>query len=158
VALAESNHVVHVPLWFLVGPSVLHKKSGCNVSTLAVPITEVLIGHQQLPWAGSMQVLSQRALEGLRTYVYKPGGYTWLDHAHTPLWNCESRLIICFRLGPVDTSCLAPHIYLSMACFLDRDDVKATDVACPELDHTQWSPRHVLGILCDVVHAAGVCG
>ncbi|GLC46650.1 hypothetical protein PLESTB_001550600 [Pleodorina starrii] len=34
-----------------------------------------------------MQVLSQRALEGLRTYVYKPGGYTWLDHAHTPFWN-----------------------------------------------------------------------
>ncbi|GIL51970.1 hypothetical protein Vafri_7936 [Volvox africanus] len=35
-----------------------------------------------------MRVLSQRALEGLRKYVYKPGGYTWLDHAHTPFWNC----------------------------------------------------------------------
>ncbi|GFR42927.1 hypothetical protein Agub_g3824 [Astrephomene gubernaculifera] len=34
-----------------------------------------------------MKVLSHRALEGLRTYVYKPGGYTWLDHAHTPFWN-----------------------------------------------------------------------
>lgn len=34
-------------------------------------------------------MLSQRALEGLRRYVYKPGGYTWLDHAHQPFWNCE---------------------------------------------------------------------
>lgn len=32
-------------------------------------------------------MLSQRALEGLRRYVYKPGGYTWLDHAHQPFWN-----------------------------------------------------------------------
>lgn len=32
-------------------------------------------------------VLSTRALEGLRAYKYKPGGYTWLDHAHQPFWN-----------------------------------------------------------------------
>lgn len=36
-----------------------------------------------------VKVLSPRALEGLKNYVYKPGGYTWLDHAHTPFWNCE---------------------------------------------------------------------
>ncbi|KAG2426862.1 hypothetical protein HYH02_014715 [Chlamydomonas schloesseri] len=34
-----------------------------------------------------VKVLSPRALEGLKNYVYKPGGYTWLDHAHTPFWN-----------------------------------------------------------------------
>nr|BAU37047.1 ethanolaminephosphotransferase [Chlamydomonas sphaeroides] len=34
-----------------------------------------------------VRVLSQRALEGLRAYVYKPGGYTWLDDLHTPMWN-----------------------------------------------------------------------
>jgi hypothetical protein len=32
--------------------------------------------------------LSLRALQGLATYKYKSGGLTWLDYAHTPLWNC----------------------------------------------------------------------
>ena len=36
-----------------------------------------------------MPYLSPRALDGLKHYQYKPGGYTWLDDAHQPLWNCE---------------------------------------------------------------------
>lgn len=31
--------------------------------------------------------LSQRALEGLRSYAYKPSGYSFLDKLHTPVWN-----------------------------------------------------------------------
>jgi hypothetical protein len=34
--------------------------------------------------------LSDRALEGLRSYEYKPAGYTILDKLHTPFWNGES--------------------------------------------------------------------
>lgn len=33
--------------------------------------------------------LSQRALEGLKSYAYKPSGYTVLDDLHQPVWNCE---------------------------------------------------------------------
>jgi ethanolaminephosphotransferase len=32
--------------------------------------------------------LSERALQGLKQYKYKPGGYTWLDDVHNPYWNC----------------------------------------------------------------------
>lgn len=35
--------------------------------------------------------LSERALAGLKSYEYKPAGYTILDTLHTPFWNCESR-------------------------------------------------------------------
>ncbi|KAG2485052.1 hypothetical protein HYH03_016150 [Edaphochlamys debaryana] len=34
-----------------------------------------------------MEILSARALEGLKQYTYKPGGYTWLDRLHNPMWN-----------------------------------------------------------------------
>jgi len=34
--------------------------------------------------------LSERALAGLKSYEYKPSGYTILDTLHTPFWNCES--------------------------------------------------------------------
>lgn len=33
--------------------------------------------------------LTPRALRGLKAYVYKATGYTWLDDVHTPFWNCE---------------------------------------------------------------------
>ena len=48
------------------------------------------------------KVLSQRALEGLRAYKYKPGGYTWLDHLHTPFWNCEQRHSRVQVAGPAE--------------------------------------------------------
>jgi hypothetical protein len=32
--------------------------------------------------------LTPRALEGLKSYQYKSGGYTYLDDFHTPIWNC----------------------------------------------------------------------
>lgn len=32
--------------------------------------------------------LTERALQGLKQYQYKPGGYTWLDAVHNPYWNC----------------------------------------------------------------------
>jgi hypothetical protein len=32
--------------------------------------------------------LSERALAGLKSYEYKPAGYTILDKLHTPFWNC----------------------------------------------------------------------
>lgn len=35
-----------------------------------------------------MPYLSERALDGLKHYKYKPGGYTWLDDLHQPFWNC----------------------------------------------------------------------
>ncbi|GMH39591.1 hypothetical protein BSKO_07489 [Bryopsis sp. KO-2023] len=34
-----------------------------------------------------MHYLSDAALQGLKEYTYKPGGYTWLDNLHNPLWN-----------------------------------------------------------------------
>lgn len=37
-----------------------------------------------------MGYLSQRSLEGLRSYAYKPCGYTYLDELHQPVWNCAS--------------------------------------------------------------------
>jgi ethanolaminephosphotransferase len=36
-----------------------------------------------------MPYLSSRALKGLKQYKYKPAGYTFLDNAHQPFWNCE---------------------------------------------------------------------
>ena len=36
----------------------------------------------------SMPYLTSEALAGLKAYVYKPAGYTWLDNLHQPLWNC----------------------------------------------------------------------
>lgn len=35
-----------------------------------------------------MPYLSQRALQGLKDYKYKPGNYTILDELHQPIWNC----------------------------------------------------------------------
>lgn len=32
-------------------------------------------------------MLSRDALDGLKAYKYRAGGYTWLDDLHTPLWN-----------------------------------------------------------------------
>jgi len=37
-----------------------------------------------------MPYLTEEALIGLKSYVYKAGGYTWLDNLHTPFWNCMS--------------------------------------------------------------------
>ena len=34
-----------------------------------------------------MTHLSPRALQGLKQYQYKSGGYTLLDGFHTPIWN-----------------------------------------------------------------------
>lgn len=33
--------------------------------------------------------LTSRGLEGLKSYQYKPSGYTILDELHQPVWNCE---------------------------------------------------------------------
>ena len=45
-----------------------------------------------------MPVLSKRALEGLRSYQYKPAGYTVLDDWHQPFWNCARLVSInCFE-------------------------------------------------------------
>ena len=35
----------------------------------------------------SQMYLSNRALNGLKAYRYKPAGYTQLDVLHTPLWD-----------------------------------------------------------------------
>eukprot|EP01025_Chloroclados_australasicus_P043798 TRINITY_DN4697_c0_g3_i1.p2 TRINITY_DN4697_c0_g3~~TRINITY_DN4697_c0_g3_i1.p2 ORF type:complete len:179 (-),score=14.32 TRINITY_DN4697_c0_g3_i1:820-1281(-) len=32
-------------------------------------------------------ILSERALDGLRSYKYKAGGYTLLDYIHEPVWS-----------------------------------------------------------------------
>lgn len=37
--------------------------------------------------------LSERALQGLKQYKYKPGGYTWLDDVHNPYWNSFTELL-----------------------------------------------------------------
>ena len=42
-----------------------------------------------------MPYLSQRALEGLKAYEYKPAGYTYLDKLHAPFYNCERTPSIC---------------------------------------------------------------
>lgn len=36
-----------------------------------------------------MPYLDKKALQGLKHYSYKPGGYTVMDNWHTPHWNCE---------------------------------------------------------------------
>ncbi len=36
-----------------------------------------------------MTYLSPRALQGLKQYQYKSGGYTLLDDIHQPFWNGE---------------------------------------------------------------------
>lgn len=35
-----------------------------------------------------MPYLNKQALQGLKHYSYKPGGYTIMDNWHTPHWNC----------------------------------------------------------------------
>lgn len=56
--------------------------------------------------------LSLRALEGLKSYAYKPSGYTVLDDLHQPVWNCEcaspSELPPAFRRLP-PPACLHPR-------------------------------------------------
>ena len=47
--------------------------------------------QQRKPAAGGLY-LSLRALEGLKSYAYKPSGYTVLDDLHQPVWNCEPPL------------------------------------------------------------------
>ncbi|KAI7846212.1 hypothetical protein COHA_000282 [Chlorella ohadii] len=42
--------------------------------------------QQRKPAAGGLY-LSLRALEGLKSYAYKPSGYTVLDDLHQPVWN-----------------------------------------------------------------------
>jgi hypothetical protein len=42
-----------------------------------------------------MPYLSQRALEGLKAYEYKPAGYTYLDKIHAPFYNCEITAVDC---------------------------------------------------------------
>mmetsp|Transcript_6585 Transcript_6585/g.17056 ORF Transcript_6585/g.17056 Transcript_6585/m.17056 type:complete len:382 (+) Transcript_6585:531-1676(+) len=37
--------------------------------------------------------LTERALQGLKQYQYKPGGYTWLDAVHNPYWNSATELL-----------------------------------------------------------------
>ena len=49
-------------------------------------------------------ILSQRALEGLRNYKYKPAGYTILDDWHQPVWNCAW---LCVVLAVVRSVCCA---------------------------------------------------
>lgn len=39
-----------------------------------------------------MPNLTPRALQGLKNYQYKSGGYTWLDEIHTPIWNGISHI------------------------------------------------------------------
>lgn len=36
-----------------------------------------------------MPVLSQKALEGIASYKYHAGSYTWLDYKMTPFWNAS---------------------------------------------------------------------
>jgi hypothetical protein len=36
-----------------------------------------------------MGYLSTRALNGLKAYEYKAGGYTWLDNIHRPWLDCK---------------------------------------------------------------------
>ena len=43
-----------------------------------------------------MVFLSQRALEGLRNYKYKPANYTVLDDLHQPIWNCKFSHLVYF--------------------------------------------------------------
>ena len=42
-------------------------------------------------------ILSARALDGLKSYQYKSGGYTILDDLHNPMWNCEEMTHTCAR-------------------------------------------------------------
>jgi len=59
-----------------------------------------------------MPVLSKRALEGLRTYQYKPAGYTVLDDWHQPFWNCTllrtSLLLGCYACRSATDAKRAP--------------------------------------------------
>ncbi len=62
--------------------------------------------------AWQMPVLSKRALEGLRTYQYKPAGYTVLDDWHQPFWNCTllrtSLLLGCYACRSATDAKRAP--------------------------------------------------
>ena len=74
--------------------------------------------------------LSLRALEGLKSYAYKPSGYTVLDDLHQPVWNCECtspsgtatacrrrrrRLPACTRMSVRSCACLAEWAPLASA-------------------------------------------
>ena len=57
-----------------------------------------------------MRYLTPRALEGLKEYRYKPGGYTVLDALHQPIWNCtfhcvevNTAALICLLMSPLIT-------------------------------------------------------
>ena len=45
-------------------------------------------------WCNRMTYLSPRALQGLKQYQYKSGGYTLLDDIHQPFWNGDQLPIL----------------------------------------------------------------
>lgn len=63
-----------------------------------------------------MPVLSKRALEGLRTYQYKPAGYTVLDDWHQPFWNCAPHGYPWSLLAAPKTCDHALLVIASMRC------------------------------------------
>ncbi len=77
-------------------------------------------------------VLSQRALRGLKTYQYQAGGYTWLDDAHQPFWNCEP-LAVSRRAFSVSAS---------------HHKQTGTRWAC--FQPTHWRPSRALHLACAV--------
>ena len=74
-----------------------------------------------------MPVLSKRALEGLRSYQYKPAGYTVLDDWHQPFWNC-ARLVSNTCPQPVCEG-LSVHEAVQLDVFGTLLQIPASDIS-----------------------------
>lgn len=71
-------------------PSIEQPTHSIKVTALR-SISPLLLLWWQQPAAAliTMGYLSTRALNGLKAYEYKPGGYTWLDNIHRPWLDCK---------------------------------------------------------------------
>ena len=80
-----------------------------------------------------MTHLSPRALQGLKQYQYKSGGYTLLDGFHTPIWNgksCQTYLLLALSSLHPNTN---PHCFLAF-----RRCRASAALVGTKLDYTDW--------------------
>ncbi|KAF5839936.1 hypothetical protein DUNSADRAFT_18217 [Dunaliella salina] len=92
-----------------------------------------------------MVYLSDRALEGLKEYKYKPGGYTILDVIHNPLWEWLTLQLPMW---------LAPNLITLIGLIGIMLSYIASALYFPDFTDDQSGPRwlHLLNALAIVVY------
>lgn len=121
VVQASSDHIQHL--------------SRIERDHRAFRITSAIAQQQQVSINQPvMGYLSTRALNGLKAYEYKPGGYTWLDNIHRPWLDCKH------DSGSGGRGAAAAHIQgaLTQPLMLCRVCIIPATLAGAQPDHSGW--------------------